>query len=101
LSARQYLNGSDVVAGRVGAAQGLSWTADEPFDPRALLRTGQAEGPLQVIRRFVQRSQFEITCREVRDHLGIGAGRQWSDKAIARTTPPRAGGVAVTVPSEG
>jgi hypothetical protein len=29
----------------------------------------------------------EVTFREVRDHLGVETQRQWSDKAIARTTP--------------
>jgi hypothetical protein len=29
----------------------------------------------------------KVTFREVRDHLGVETQRQWSDKAIARTTP--------------
>ena len=28
-----------------------------------------------------------MTFREVRDHLGVETQRQWSDRAIARTTP--------------
>jgi hypothetical protein len=28
-----------------------------------------------------------VTFREVRDHIGVEAQRQWSDRAIARTTP--------------
>ena len=28
-----------------------------------------------------------MTFREVRDHLGVESQRQWTDKAIARTTP--------------
>src|SRR5215213_1103496 len=57
------------------------------FDPQALLCTDLAQDPLQVVRWFVQRWQLEVTFREVRDHLGIETQRQWSDKAIARTTP--------------
>jgi DDE superfamily endonuclease len=57
------------------------------FDPQALLCTGLAQDPLQIIRWFVQRWQVEVTFREVRDHLGVETQRQWSDKAIARTTP--------------
>jgi DDE superfamily endonuclease len=57
------------------------------FDPQALLCTGLAQDPLQIIRWFVQRWQVEATFREVRDHLGVETQRQWSDKAIARTTP--------------
>ena len=57
------------------------------FDPQALLCTNPACDPLQVVRWFVQRWQVEVTFREVRDHLGVETQRQWSDKAIARTTP--------------
>jgi hypothetical protein len=57
------------------------------FDPQALLCTDPAQDPLQVVRWFVQRWQLEVTFREVRDHLGVETQRQWSDKAIARTTP--------------
>ncbi len=32
-------------------------------------------------------SRQSLTFREVRDHLGVETQRQWSDKAIARTTP--------------
>jgi DDE superfamily endonuclease len=57
------------------------------FDPQALLCTDAAQEPLQIIRWFVQRWQLEVTLREVRDHLGVETQRQWSDRAIARTTP--------------
>jgi DDE superfamily endonuclease len=57
------------------------------FDPQALLCTDPAQEPLQVVRWFVQRWQLEVTFREVREHLGVETQRQWSDKAIARTTP--------------
>ena len=40
-----------------------------------------------MLRWSVQRWQPEVTFREVRDHLGVKTQRQWSDKAIARTTP--------------
>ena len=57
------------------------------FDPQALLCTDPTQEPLQILRWFVQRWQLEVTFREVRDHLGVESQRQWSDKAIARTTP--------------
>jgi hypothetical protein len=57
------------------------------FDPQALLCTDPARDPLQVVRWFVQRWQVEVTFREVRDHLGVETQRQWSARAIARTTP--------------
>jgi hypothetical protein len=57
------------------------------LDPQALLCTDPAQDPVQVLRWFVQRWQVEVTFREVRDHLGVETQRQWSDLAIARTTP--------------
>jgi hypothetical protein len=57
------------------------------FDPQALLCTDPDRDPLQIVRWFVRRWQVEVTFREVRDHLGVETQRQWSDRAIARTTP--------------
>ena len=57
------------------------------FDPQALPCTDAAQDPPQVVRWFVQRWQLEVTFREVRDHLGVETQRQWSDRAIARSTP--------------
>ena len=57
------------------------------FDPQALLCTDLAQDPVEIVRWFVQRWQMEVTFREVRDHLGVESQRQWSDQAIARTTP--------------
>ena len=59
----------------------------DKFDPQALLCTDPLQDPVQVLRWFVQRWQVEVTYREVRDHLGVETQRQWSDLAIARTTP--------------
>ncbi len=56
------------------------------FAPQALLCTDAARGPEQILRWFVQRWQLEAAFREVRDHLGVETQRQWSDRAIARTT---------------
>ncbi len=57
------------------------------FDTQALLCTDLVQDPVQVLRWFVQRWQVEVTFREVRDHLGVETQRQWSDPAMARTTP--------------
>lgn len=43
--------------------------------------------PSQIIRYFVLRWNIEVTFEETRAHLGIETQRQWSEKAIARTTP--------------
>jgi len=57
------------------------------FKPRALLCTDQSVDPVQILKWFVRRWQVEVTFQEVRTHLGVETQRQWSDKAIARTTP--------------
>jgi hypothetical protein len=57
------------------------------FAPQALLCTDLARDPAQIVSWFVQRWQVEVTFQEARAHLGIETQRQWSDKAIARTTP--------------
>jgi len=53
----------------------------------ALLSTDPAAEPASIVSWFVQRWQLEVTFQEVRRHLGVETQRQWSDKAIARTTP--------------
>jgi hypothetical protein len=55
--------------------------------PIALLSTGLDWEPLQIVNWFVQRWQVEVTFEEARAHLGLETQRQWSDKAIERTTP--------------
>lgn len=57
------------------------------FKTQALLCTDLNASPLQIVEWFIQRWQMEVTQREVREHLGVETQRQWSDKAIARTTP--------------
>ena len=57
------------------------------FETRALLCTDQSATPSQVLQWFVRRWQLEVTFQEVRTHLGVETQRQWSVKAIARTTP--------------
>ena len=57
------------------------------FDPQALLCTDPLADPTQILEWFVLRWQLEATFQEVRAHLGMETQRQWSDLAIARTTP--------------
>jgi len=57
------------------------------FEPQAFLCTDQAVDLLNVLRFFVRRWSVEVTFAEVRRHLGVETQRQWSDLAIARTTP--------------
>jgi DDE superfamily endonuclease len=57
------------------------------FDTQALLCTDPDVAPEQILAWFVRRWQLEVSFEEVRRHLGVGTQRQWSDLAIARTTP--------------
>ena len=55
--------------------------------PQAFLCTDLDADPLDILRWFVRRWSIEVTFAEVRRHLGVETQRQWSDPAIARTTP--------------
>jgi hypothetical protein len=57
------------------------------FAPQALLCTDIDREPVQIVSWFVRRWNVEVTFQEARAHLGMETQRQWSDKAIARTTP--------------
>ncbi|WP_202630533.1 hypothetical protein [Deinococcus alpinitundrae] len=61
------------------------------FFTQALLCTDLLLTAMQILESFVQRWQLEVTFEEVRAHLGVGAQRQWTDLAIARTTPATLG----------
>jgi hypothetical protein len=57
------------------------------FEPQAFLCTDLEADPLDILRWFVRRWSVEVTFAEARRHLGLESQRQWSDKAIERTTP--------------
>jgi len=57
------------------------------FKPQALLCTDLMVEAVQIVKWFVLRWQLEVTFHEVRTHLGVETQRQWSDRAILRTTP--------------
>jgi hypothetical protein len=57
------------------------------FRPQALLSTDLSLSSTQIVTCSVQRWQVEVTCQEVRTHLGVETQRQWADLSIARTTP--------------
>ena len=55
--------------------------------PQAFHCTDLHADPLDILGWFVRRWSIEVTFAEVRRHLGVETQRQWSDSAIARTTP--------------
>ncbi|MGH8057566.1 MAG: hypothetical protein ACREOH_10070 [Candidatus Entotheonellia bacterium] len=62
-------------------------------DPEGQLRmeaffcTNLQATPVEILQWVVMRWSVEVTFEESRAHLGLETQRQWSDKAIARTTP--------------
>lgn len=57
------------------------------FEAQAFLCTKVDYSPVQILSWFVMRWQVEVTFEESRAHLGMETQQQWSDLAIARTTP--------------
>jgi hypothetical protein len=59
----------------------------ETNEGEAFFSTDLALAPEQIVNWFVLRWNIEVTFEEMRAQLGMETQRQWSDKAIARTTP--------------
>ncbi|GGC15916.1 hypothetical protein GCM10011494_38520 [Novosphingobium endophyticum] len=60
---------------------------DAKRDPQAFFSTDVSLEPTDIIALYVRRWQIEVTFAETRAHLGVETQRQWTDNAIARTTP--------------
>jgi hypothetical protein len=54
---------------------------------RAYFSTRQSDTPQEIIGEVIKRWPVETTFEESRAHLGVETQRQWSDRAIERTTP--------------
>lgn len=66
------------------------------LEPRAFLSTDESMDAMEILRLYVRRWSVEVTFEEARRHLGIETQRQWSDLAIARTTPCLLGVFSIT-----
>ena len=55
--------------------------------PKALFSTDQTLSAEEIVYDFMKRWSLETTFEESRAYLGIETQRQWSDRAIERTTP--------------
>jgi hypothetical protein len=55
--------------------------------PIALCCTDPTVAATQIVAWFVARWNIEVTFEEVRAHLGLETQRQWTTRAIGRTTP--------------
>lgn len=60
---------------------------ENKFQPVLLMSTDLNLEALEIIQTYVERWNIEVTFHEAREHLGIETQRQWSEKAIVRTTP--------------
>jgi hypothetical protein len=54
---------------------------EDPYGPRSTM------SPFQILAWYIPRWNIEVTFQEVRAHLGFETQRQWSELAIARTSP--------------
>ena len=57
------------------------------LEPRAYFSTCPNDRPRAVVQQCIKRWTIETTFEESRTHLGLETQRQWSDRAIERTTP--------------
>ena len=57
------------------------------LDPLPLMSTDPLMTPERMIELFIDRWGLAVTFEETREHLGVETQRQWSDRAIARSTP--------------
>jgi hypothetical protein len=78
-----YTRGQDPVAIRYVLAR----DPDGGLSDAAYFCTDERFGPEAILKYVVQRWSMEVTFEEARAHLGLETQRQWSDLAIARTTP--------------
>jgi hypothetical protein len=60
---------------------------DNTFKPTAFFCSDLSVSPVLIITWFVGRWNLEVTFEEIRAYLGFETQRQWSDRAIERTTP--------------
>lgn len=57
------------------------------LDPLPLMSTDPLMTPERMVELFIDRWSLEVTFLEAREHLGVETQHQWSDRAIARSTP--------------
>ena len=87
----QYLSGVDLMYKPNHPVAKVRWVLVK--DPEGKMQTvplvssNPHHTPEFIIEAFVMRFSIEILFEEARAHLGMETQRQWSDKAIARSTP--------------
>ena len=56
-------------------------------EPKAYLCTDARRAPMEIVLSYMKRWTLEVTFEESRAHLGVETQREWSDKAVERSTP--------------
>ena len=78
-------------AKQVTKALGIRWMLvhcpEDSFRPEAFFCSHTDVSARKIVTWFITRWNIEVTFEEQRAHLGFETQRQWSDKAIERTTP--------------
>ena len=69
----------------------------QSFPPMALFCTDPESNAQQIVGWFVGRWSIEVTFEEARAHLGLETQRQWSKRALGRSTPCLLGLFSVVV----
>jgi hypothetical protein len=69
----------------------------QPFPPMALFCTDPESSVRQIVGWFVGRWSIEVAFEEARAHLGMETQRQWSMRALGRSTPCLLGLFSVVV----
>jgi hypothetical protein len=59
----------------------------QSFPPMALFCTDPSSSAQQIVGWFVGRWSIEVTFEEAHAHLGMETQRQWSERALGRSTP--------------
>jgi hypothetical protein len=87
----QYLSGVDLMYKPNHPVAKVRWVLVKDSDGKMqtvpLVSSNPHHTPEFIIEAFVMRFSIEILFEEARAHLGMETQRQWSDKAIIRSTP--------------
>lgn len=87
----EYLSGCDLMYKVGRKTVPIRWVLVKDPEgkllPVPLFSTNTSHKPAFIIETFVLRFSIEVLFEESRAHLGVETQRQWSDKAILRTTP--------------
>jgi hypothetical protein len=88
----EYVSGISLWAKRGEIPVPIRWVMvrcrdDKSFKPEVFFSSASNVSVQQILRWVIARWNIEVTFEELRAHLGFETQRQWSERAIERTTP--------------